>query len=415
VNKSVVLGIVGALVCAFAAWESARIGYARTQAINALNWNDVASGERATRWLSADAEVHAARGVVLQRTENYADACRELERAIQLRPRDYFLWMMLGVTRDLNDDPTGGLAALQESVRLAPFYAKPRWLAGNLLLRMGQVDEAFQHLRFAAERDATLLPNVIDLAWGISGNDPGKTVELVAPQTDAAHMALAIFLAAHQEGVAAVDQYRKVKFPPIGASNQLIEKLIESRFFWEADYVFRAHCSRCTPEHFVNGSFEDDVEVGNRTFGWQIPSDVSGVTLSVDDAEHADRARSLRLDFQGNTNPQTVLLSQIVTVDRGTRYRISFHAMTRSFVSAASPVVRIIDASDEKLAVLGEAIISANASSWQNYAVDFVTGQNSQAVRVIVGRTNCPNNSCAAFGTVWFDSFSFDHGSETPR
>jgi len=65
--------------------------------------------------------------------------------------------------------------------------------------------------------------------------------------------------------------------------------------------------------------------------------------------------------------------------------------------------------------VLGEAIISANASSWQNYAVDFVTGQNSQAVRVIVGRTNCPNNSCAAFGTVWFDSFSFDHGSETPR
>ena len=115
------------------------------------------------------------------------------------------------------------------------------------------------------------------------------------------------------------------------------------------------------------------------------------------------------------TNPQTVLLSQIVTVDRGARYRISFHAMTKSFVSAASPVVRVIDASDEKLAVLGEAIVSANASGWQNYAVDFMTGQNTQAVRVIVRRTNCPNNSCAAFGTVWFDSFSLDHAAEPQR
>ena len=103
-NKSAVIGIVGAVFCVLAIWESARVAYARTDAQNTLRTNDTASAERAVRLLPNDAEVHGARGIMLQRTESYPDACHELERAVQLRPRDYFLWMMLGVTRDLNDD-----------------------------------------------------------------------------------------------------------------------------------------------------------------------------------------------------------------------------------------------------------------------------------------------------------------------
>lgn len=412
-NKSVVVVILGAVVCALAAWQSARVGFARSHAIRALNWNDVAAAERAAQVLPGDAEVHAARGVVLQRTENYADACRELERAIQLRPRDYFLWTMLGVTRDLNDDPQGGLDALRESVRLAPFYAKPHWLIGNLLLRMGQVDEAFQHLRFAGERDATLLPNVIDLAWGMSKNDSSKTVQLVAPESDTAHLALAVYLAAHQQGEAALKQYRKIELPPTGGSDQLTEKLIQSRFFWEAHYVWaRAHCATCQPASFANGSFEDDVDVGNRTFAWQISADVSGLTPSIDTAEHEDGTRSLRLDFHGNSNPQAALLSQIVTVGRGIQYRVSFHALTKSFVSAAAPVVRVIDASAEKVAPLGEAVLRSDRSGWQQYKIDFTAGPDARAIRIVVTRANCPEGSCPAFGTVWFDSFVLEQMSE---
>ena len=407
-NKSIVVGIIGAVVCAFAVWQSARIGFARSHAIRALNWNDLAAADRATQLLPLDAEVHAARGVVLQRSENYADACRELERATQLRPRDYFLWMMLGVTRDLNDDRQGGVEALRESIRLAPFYAKPRWLLGNLLLRTGQVDEAFQHLRFAAERDATLLPNVIDLAWGISGNDPGKTVALINPETDAVHMALAIFLAGHQQGDAAIDQYRKTVLPTIAGRDQLTQKLMAARFFWEAYFVWpKVRCPDCKANSFVNSGFEDDVDVANRTFGWQITPDVAGVMLSVDTDEHAEGARSLRLDFKGNSNPQTELLSQVLTLDPERRYRVSFQAMTRSFVSAAPPVFRVVDASEEKVAPLGEALLRGDAS-WQKYVVEFATGAKTQAVRVSIARKDCPNNSCAAFGTVWFDAFSLE-------
>src|SRR5215467_510306 len=139
--------------------------------------------------------------------------------------------MMLGVTRDLNDDQQGALTALRESVTLAPAYAKPRWLIGNLLLRMNKTDEGFQELRAAAEADPALLPNVIDLAWGFSRNNPAEVVNLVNPQTDAARLTLAIFLAAHKQGDEALDQFRRLKSRAGSGIDELTQKLIEARFF----------------------------------------------------------------------------------------------------------------------------------------------------------------------------------------
>jgi hypothetical protein len=411
-KRATIISIVGALVCAAAVWESARIGIARSQAMNALSTNGIAAAERSVQLAPRDAEVHAARGVVLQRTENYPEACRELERATELRPRDYFLWMLLGVTRDLNDDQPGGLAALRESVRLAPFYAKPRWLLGNLLLRMGQVEEAFQQMRFAEERDATLLPNVIDLAWGTSGNDPAKTVALVQPQTDGAHMALAIFLASHKEGAVAMDQFRNAKSTTATASQQLTQRLIELRFFGEAYEVWtKARCPSCKPASFVNGSFEEDIELNPQGFGWQIPGNMNGVTLSVDTSEHENGAKSLRIDFHGNTDTQSKLVSQLVVVEPGRRYRVSLRAMTKSFVSAARPVVSLVDASDEKLTVLGESLITADAVGWRPYVITFAAGPNTRALRLIVSLENCPEISCGAFGTLWLDSIRLEQSA----
>lgn len=412
-NKSVVVSILVAVVCALAFRESARVGFARTYAMRALNTNGLESAERAAQLASADAEVHGARGVVLQRTENYPDACRELERAIQLRPRDYFLWMMLGVTRDLNDDQQGGLAALRESVRLAPLYAKPRWLAGNLLLRMGKVDESFQQMRFAAERDAVLLPNVMDLAWGTSGNDPAKTLALIQPQTDAARMALASFLAAHKEGAAALDQFRNSKSPTAVASDRLTQRLIESRFFSEAYEVWtKTHCPSCKPGAFINGSFEEAIELSNQGFGWQIPANVQGVTPSVDAAEHENGSKSLRLDFNSATDAQAILLSQLLVVKPGWRYRISVHARTKSFVSIANPAIKVVDMSGDKLTTLAQSLIKSDASDWQPYALYFSSGPTTRVVRLIVTREECLNNPCPAFGTLWLDSFFLDEVSE---
>jgi tetratricopeptide (TPR) repeat protein len=407
VNKSAVIYIVAAAVCALASWESARIGSARTAAQNALRTNDTGIADRAVRSLPNDAEVHAARGIVLQRAENYPEAVRELERATQLRPRDYFLWMMLGVTRDLNDDQQGAVAALRESVALAPAYAKPHWLLGNLLLRMDLADEAFKELRFAAERDQSLLPNVIDLAWGVSHNDATQTVAAISPQTDSARLSLAIFLAAHKQGTAAINQFRNVKSLSLPGTDRLMSELIESKFTGEAFEVWtRTRCAACKPGSLINGSFEDDIDVTQNGFGWQISPDAANVTRSVDASEHESGARSLRLDFHGSSNSAIALASQIVVADPATRYRLSFQAKTKSFVSAGAAVVKVIDASDESAPVLGQSLGLSDVSSWRPFTIEFTTGANTRAVQVLVSRQACAANPCAAFGTLWLDSFS---------
>ncbi|HYX29829.1 MAG TPA: carbohydrate binding domain-containing protein [Pyrinomonadaceae bacterium] len=411
-NKSAFIKIVAAIVCLAAIWEAGRIGISRTVAIRALGINDEALAEESTRLSPNDAEVHAARGVVLQRTEKYAEACRELERAVQLRPRDYFLWIQLGVTRDLNEDQEGALAAMRQAVAWAPSYAKPRWFIGNLLIRTGQIDEAFQQLRFAAQREPSLLPNVIDLGWGISGNDPSKTIELIQPQTDRARMALATFLAAHGRGSEAVAQFRAATTHSVTEADQLTERLIQSRFFAEAYEVWsKAHCAACKPNWFVNGSFEEEIDVENPGFGWQVSND-SGATLSVDNTEHENGARSLRIDFRGMINTPSLLISQLVVVKPHMRYRVSFHAKAKSFVSAAGPLVQLIDASDEKLPVLGQSALRSDADDWQPYAIYFSTGANTHAIRVVLTRQACPGAPCAAFGTLWLDSFFLDEGYE---
>ena len=415
-EKSAVICIVGAAVCALAIWESARIGFARTAAQGALRTNDTAIADRAVRGLPNDAEVHAARGIVLQRNESYAEGCRELERAIQLRPRDYFLWLMLGVTRDLNDDQQGAVLGLRESVALAPAYAKPHWLLGNLLLRTAQIDEAFKELRLAADRDPSLWPSVIDLAWGISHNDAAQTVAAIQPHNDSARMSLAVFLAAHKQGAAAIDQFRRVKSPPLAGADRLMNELIESKFIAEAFEVWtKAHCAGCKPGSLVNDSFEDDINVGQSGFGWQISTDAPNVTLSVDASEHESGSRSLRIDFHGSSNSATTVASQIVIANPGTRYRLSFQAMTKSFVSAAAPLVRVIDASDESVSVLGQSSSLSDATSWRPFTIEFTTGANSRAVGVLVSRQACLNSPCAAFGTLWLDSFALDAVAKSPQ
>jgi Flp pilus assembly protein TadD len=409
VNKPALIGIVGVFVCAFAIRESVRIGLARTYAVEALTSNGVITAEASVRKLPDDAEVHAARGIVLQRTGDYAEACRELERAVQLRPRDYFLWMMLGVTRDLNDDQQGALTALRESVALAPAYAKPRWLIGNLLLRMNKTEEGFQQLHAAAEADPALLPNIIDLAWGFSHRDAARTVALVDPQTDEAHLSLAIYLAGHKEGSAALDQFSRMKSRGQPGIDQLTQRLIDAGFYGEAFAVWTAtRCASCQPGSLLNADFEEDIAMPAQGFGWQITNALPNVTLSIDTSEHERGARSLRIDFHGESEAARPLISQFVLVSPGVQYRLNFQAMTRSFVSAATPVVRVIDASNGEGAVLGQSSNLTDATSWRGFAIDFTTNGNTHAIQLIVSRAGCPAIACAAFGTVWLDSFTLE-------
>lgn len=407
------MALLAMVFLGWASWQATRAGFARTLAEFAALTNGTAAADQAVAMSPGDAETHAARGDVLQRTDLLPAAQTEYEAAVQLRPRDYFLWLGLGMTRDQNGDQDGAIRAMRQSVALAPDYARPRWQLGNLLLRMGQLDEAFVELRKAATSDLALLPNVIDLAWGIYAQDAQTVVNVIQPENDNSRMALALFFARHNQRAATLQQFVATKAAPDAMSEALLVELLQIKAFTEAYQVWarlRGVPSTNSLNLLRDGGFESAITLEQSGFGWQIAPNIANVMMSVDATEHQSGARSLRIDFRGDSHPQTILLTQYVLVKPQTNYRISFAAQLRQFVSAAQPVVTVSDAADLKK-ILSQSPPLPPDSGWREFTLDFTTGAETQAIAITVARQTCAEIPCPAVGILWLDSFSVETSS----
>ena len=124
------------------------------------------------------------------------EAVKSLEIAATLRYRDDYLWIELGNTKEELGNTAGALAAMDQAVRWAPYYAHTHWQRGNLLLRMGQPVDAFAELRKAAAANQTYFPNLIDLAWGVSRGDVKATEDLIDINNESERAAWIRFLIA---------------------------------------------------------------------------------------------------------------------------------------------------------------------------------------------------------------------------
>lgn len=423
--KRIIITVLACAGCCGAIWQAERIGVARTLNDYAITQrrdsatdavlmltavSDARSAvDRAVALSPDDAETHAGRGEVLQRLQDYETARDEFAQAVQLRPRDYYLWMLLGITRDQSQDQEGAVRALRQSVTLAPSYARPRWQLGNVLLRMGRWEEAFVELRQAAQSNPSLWSNVDDLAWGIYGPDAGAVVTMIRPETDTARMALALLFARHKQAAAALDQFRGTQVRSDKATAPLIDELFRAGLFPAAYEVWasRRGLGLNGADMIRDGSFEERLTVGEPGFGWQITPDVSNVTMSIDEGAHQSGGRSLRLDFHGNSEPSAPLVTQIILVKPLTRYHLGVFALSKDFVSAAGPVLALVGASDPKHAVLAQSpLLKSDPNVWREFAIDFTTPAGTQALTMTLARQTCGSTPCPAFGTVWIDSVS---------
>jgi tetratricopeptide (TPR) repeat protein len=169
------LALLAIGVCLLLMRDAARFGFSRLLTRYAVATNSLPAADQAIQLTSADPEAHRARAAVLNRLRRTAEAEASLETATTLRSRDDYLWLELGSTREELGDNEGALAAFNQAVRWAPYYAHTHWQRGNLLLRMGRYDEAFADLRQAAASNRKFLANLLDLAWNLTGGDAAKT------------------------------------------------------------------------------------------------------------------------------------------------------------------------------------------------------------------------------------------------
>jgi hypothetical protein len=358
-----------------------------------------------------DAEGHFAEAVVLSYLNRPAESAVALQRAVVLRPADYSLWLQLGLLRDQLGETDTALAAFNQAVSLAPFYAQPRWLRGNFLMRAGQYDSAFKDLSEAASSNPELLPGLIDLAWNLSKADTNLTEQWAQIKTDQRRIAFARFLARHDKAKESVTQLQAVAVVPDDVRRQLIEELMTNGAFDEAFEIWKvaqndvAGKERLTPEIY-DGGFEAPLSFDAVGFQWHVPRALKGVTLSLDSSQPHSGSRNLRIDFLGDSNPGSELVSQLILVEPSTRYQINFASRSKEVVTGGLPLVVVTEAKGDRQRLGQSAPLDQGTGNWRPYSFDFTSGATTTAVSVSLQRQNCSTSPCPIFGSISLDSFS---------
>ena len=384
---------------------SARFGFSRMLARYALAVNSIPAADVAVNLAPSDPEVHRARAAVFSHLQIPDEAAKSLAKAVALRYRDDYLWIDLANTREESGDTQGALAALDQAVRWAPHYAHTHWQRGNLLLRIGQHNEAFSDLRSAAAANPRYAPNLIDLAWGISRNDLKTTEALLDIKSDNERLDLIRFLARKGKGREVVAQISLLTTPLSTETRHELSRLLFSAKAFSASFdLWRTSNSQETL--LVNSDFEEPLVFSDSGFGWIIAPEQKN-RLALDVSERLSGARSLQINFDGAWTPGTPLLSQTLIVKPATTYRVSFSVKTKRLITGRPPLIVVNDASNDQL--LGKSFEFYTAStSWAQFHFDFTTLPTSQAAVIRLQRKNCDSSPCPIFGTLWLDQFSVE-------
>lgn len=372
------------------------------------------AANHSVRLANSDPESHRARAEVFHHFGQTVEAVRELEIATSLRPGDHHLWLSLGMVREQIEDLSGALIAFNEAVRLAPFYARPRWQRGNFLLRMGRSEEALADLRMAAESDPELSANVIDLVWVLSKGDVQETKRIAGVSGPRLHLVFAQFLARQGRIADAVAQYQEAGSLAEHDRQDLVRSFIQTGAFKEAYELWRSDPTNTpvsTASTLFDGGFEKRLTLEEDGFGWRIARNLVGVRMSQDSTTTQGGTRSLRIEFLGDSNPQVPLVSQFVLVQPETKYRISFAVRTHELVTGGLPIIAVHDAPNKGRLVGQSTPFPSGNSDWQVLSFEFTTEPKSTAVAIVVQRASCESAPCPIFGTVWLDEFSLEQVS----
>jgi hypothetical protein len=368
--------------------------------------------DEAIRLSPADPEGHYMRARALQNVSQLRLALTELEQATALQPRNFAYWMELGNIYDLAGKSDDAITAAKRAINAAPYYAQPHWQLGNLLLRKGQREDAFAEFRLAVNSDSSLMPNVVDLAWGAFNGDAAMIEKTLQPKTPTARLALAIVFARRKAFDDAMRLFDLAADRSEGTRSErevLLAELMNAKRYheawkvWAVDHEGGENPRRSGIGTITNGGFEQGLSFTEVNFGWRLNPEKPMVSLSLDSREPFADATSLQIRWEGKSSPPVYTAAQLVLVEPGKRYRLNFAARTSELVSGGVPEVVIL--SDVEGELLTSTPIPQGTTPWKNYTLEFTSPAASPTVQVAIRRRPCQSMPCPAFGTVWFDAF----------
>ncbi len=301
---------------------------------------------------------------------------------------------------------TRSLEVAQKANQLSPTDAQGHFAEAALLSYVNRPAES----AVALQRAVALRPADYSL-WlqlGLLRDQLGETDTALAAFNEAVRLAPSYAQPRWLRGnfLLRAGQYNSA-FKDLSEAASSNPELLSAFEMWKVAQNDVAGNERLTPEIY-DGGFEGPLTFDAVGFQWHVPRIVKGVTLSLDSSQPHSGSRNLRIDFLGDSNPGSELVSQVLLVEPSRRYQINFASRSREVVTGGPPLVVVTETKGDRKrlgqsAPLDEGIGTGN---WRPYSFEFTSGATTRAVSVSVQRQNCSTSPCPIFGSISLDSFS---------
>jgi len=392
-----------ALASVLSIWIAGSAGVASILSGYAIAKNQMISADVAVRLSRNNPEVRLTHAALLEANGDQTAALADYEEATALRPDDFVLWLALARANEISGDSERAIAAAREAVNLAPYYAEPHWQLGNILVRAGR-NEGFRELSAAANSNPALMPGIIDLAWHLLNGNPKAVEDAIQPQNPEGYRALARYFRQREQVDEAITMYKAAGADAHADIRAYVGDLISKRKYDEAYSLWRLIHDAGARESITDAGFEREADLTEPGFGWRSTDPPSPNCHFVLDPAHSREGKlSLRIDFTGDSDPATPVISQLILIQPLTHYRLQFSMRSENLVSAGLPIVVVIDANTGIMLAKSDQF-ARTAPEWRNYAVEFTSGPSTTTIQVGLQREGCAS-PCPIFGRVWLDAF----------
>jgi tetratricopeptide (TPR) repeat protein len=342
-------------------------------------------------------------------------ALSEYEQAAALAPNDFMIWTELGRARATAGDIEGGITALRRAVALAPSYAEQRWHLGNVLLRAGRIDEAFEQLRRAGDADPDKYrPQVFNLAWQLYGPDMSRVLDAVGKTPEARGHLVGVLIGRNrlEDALNVWDSLGPdARHAQVAAGERLAQSLHGQGQYKRAVRILaEAGWQELSPEKVTNGGFESEVGRAGQLFRWQV-TPTAGARVAVDARVARSGTRSLLVLFDSANQVDFRNVWQTVAVEPSTHYRLTYFVRTDSLNTAATLVTIVTNAAVENETLVSSQPVPTGTNDWQQVSLEFTTGPKTEGIVIRLVRAACPAGGCPVYGKIWYDDFDLQRAA----
>ncbi|MSO20422.1 MAG: hypothetical protein EXQ56_08145 [Acidobacteria bacterium] len=341
-----------------------------------------------------------------------AEAYRQ---ALVRNPLDPLAWEGLAAIESRLGDSQKQEAVLRGWLTALPHSPSAAWALANLLLQQGRAEEAYPYFRSAAADDTSLRTPLFDLSGKLL-SDPQRILAEMIPPDLSARIAYCYYLIGKPGMLREVYPVWRTLLPTrtdvvISFGLIYVEALAAAGMGAEAARVWQETLAESIEgvhppagERIINGGYEAPLR--NAGLDWRL-TQASGHQITLDNFAAQSGSRSLRVKFDGKTNPEFSHVQQWIPVEPGRDYRFQAYLKTQDISTDNGlylSLVSIPALPENSPELLTETLVGT--SPWTAQQIDFQTGPNTSMILVRLRRNRSSKLNNLLQGTVWLDDVS---------